>query len=147
MQELPKLNFPPAGLRLREGAKGREVWAVTRRQWLVLTPEEWVRRNLVAYLTMCCGVDPLMVVEEYPVQLNGQPQRADVVVVGEGGRPRMLIECKAPEVELDQQVFAQAVRYNAVVGAPYLMLTNGLRHYCFELRDGQYQQLKSLPFL
>jgi hypothetical protein len=59
----------------------------------------------------------------------------------------MLIECKAPEVELDQQVFAQAVRYNAVVGAPYLMLTNGLRHYCFELRDGQYQQLKSLPFL
>ena len=57
MQELPKLNFPPAGLRLREGARGREVWAVTRRQWLVLTPEEWVRRNLVAYLTTCCGVD------------------------------------------------------------------------------------------
>jgi hypothetical protein len=123
------------------------VWAVTRRQWLVLTPEEWVRRNLVAYLTTCCGVDPLCVVEEYPVQLNGQPQRADVVVMCEGAKPRMLIECKAPEVELDQQVFAQAVRYNAVVGALYLMLTNGLRHYCFELRDGQYQQLKSLPFL
>ena len=146
MNSTPKLNFPAINLRAKRDKERTLVFDEVRSMYVVLTPEEWVRRHLVAFLTTHCGVMLHSIVEEYPVQLNGQPQRADVVVVGEGAKPRMLIECKAPEVELNQQVFAQAVRYNAVVGAPYLMLTNGLRHYCFELRDGQYQQLKALPF-
>ena len=145
MQELPKLNFPPQNLRLSRTEKGLKVWSEVRRQWLVLTPEEWVRRHLVAYLTNCCGVEPLRIVEEYPVPLNGQPQRADVVVVDNEGHPRLLAECKAVEVDIDQAVLEQATRYNAVLAARYVLLTNGLKIFCFERTAQGYRQLSTLP--
>ena len=96
MSALPKLNFPPVRLRARMRGGRTEVWDDLRGVWLVLTPEEWVRRHLVAYLAAHCGAQPRRIVEEYAVPLNGQPQRADVVVAGDDARPLLLAECKAP---------------------------------------------------
>ena len=84
MSALPKLNFPAIRLRARRRGDGVEVWDSLRGIYLVLTPEEWVRQHLIAYLTAYCGVQPKRIVQEYAVALNGQPQRADVVVVGAG---------------------------------------------------------------
>ena len=84
MSGLPKLNFPAIRLRARRRGDGVEVWDSLRGIYLVLTPEEWVRQHLIAYLTAYCGVQPKRIVQEYAVALNGQPQRADVVVVGGG---------------------------------------------------------------
>ena len=111
----------------------------------MLTPEEWVRRHLVGYLVQKCGVAPLSIVEEYPVPLNGQPQRADVVVVDGEGKPFWVAECKAPEIELDDSVLEQAMRYNAVLKARYVLITNGLKLFCFELTADGYRQLSTLP--
>lgn len=147
MSALPKLIFPSLNLRQRESAKGRQIWCETRRQWLMLTPEEWVRRHLVGYLVQKCGVAPLSIVEEYPVPLNGQPQRADVVVVDGEGKPFWVAECKAPEIELDDSVLKQAMRYNAVLKARYVLITNGLKLFCFELTADGYRQLAHLPRL
>ena len=83
MSALPKLNFPAIRLRARRRGDGVEVWDSLRGIYLVLTPEEWVRQHLIAYLTAYCGVQPKRIVQEYAVALNGQPQRADVVVVGD----------------------------------------------------------------
>ena len=90
MSGLPKLNFPAIRLRARRRGDGVEVWDSLRGIYLVLTPEEWVRQHLIAYLTAYCGVQPKRIVQEYAVALNGQPQRADVVVVGSwpSARPR-----------------------------------------------------------
>ena len=95
MSALPKLNFPPIRLRARRRGGGEEVeiWDPVRGIYLVLTPEEWVRQHLIAYLVSHCGVQPTRIVEEYAVPLNGQPQRADVVVVGDDARPLLLAEC------------------------------------------------------
>lgn len=147
MQKLPKLNFPPVQLRGRHTAQGCEVWDTLRGQWVVLTPEEWVRRHLVAYLIERCGCEPLQLVEEYPVSLNGQAQRADLVALDRSGKPLLVAECKAAEVEINDAVLAQAVRYNSVLGARYLLLTNGLRHYCYEVEEGAYRPLASIPNL
>lgn len=84
MSELPKLNFPAIRLRARRRGEQVEVWDDLRGIYLVLTPEEWVRRHLIAYLVSHCGVLPKRIVQEYAVPVNGQPQRADVVVVGDG---------------------------------------------------------------
>ena len=99
MSALPKLNFPPIRLRARRRGGGEEVeiWDPVRGIYLVLTPEEWVRQHLIAYLVSHCGVQPTRIVEEYAVPLNGQPQRADVVVVGDDARPLLLAECKEPD--------------------------------------------------
>lgn len=145
MQVPPKLNFPTVDFRLRDDERGRQIWCETRRQWLVLTPEEWVRRHLVAWLVAEQGVPPMSIVEEYPVSLNGQPQRADVVVVGRDAHPLLLAECKASEVKIDQSVLDQAARYNAVLGARYLLLTNGLKLFLYELTATGYRAIKQLP--
>lgn len=147
MSSLPRLNFPAIRLRARERAGATEVWCETRRAWLVLTPEEWVRRHLVDYLANRCGAPLGRIVEEYAVRLNGQTQRADVVVVGDDARPLLVAECKAPGVGIDRQALAQAVRYNSVVGARYVALTDGMRHYCYELCDGAYRPLEGFPQL
>lgn len=147
MSSFPRLNFPAIRLRARERDGATEVWCETRRTWLVLTPEEWVRRHLVSYLADCCGAPAGRIVEEYAVPLNGQPQRADAVVVGTDCRPLLLAECKAADVAIDRRVWEQAVRYNSVVGARYVVLTNGLKHYCYELCDGVYRQLGGFPRL
>ncbi|WP_418992248.1 type I restriction enzyme HsdR N-terminal domain-containing protein [Alistipes sp.] len=147
MPGLPKLNFPAIRLRARRRDGQVEVWDDLRGTYLVLTPEEWVRRHLVAYLVTHCGVQPKRIVEEYAVRLNGQPQRADVVVVGDRAEPLLVAECKAPDVAVGERTLAQAVRYNSVLGARYLVLTNGLVHYCCEYRDGRYVQLSGFPAL
>ena len=118
--------FAPHLSRTRRGASGEvEVWAAVRGVWLRLTPEEEVRRRVVRHLVERLGVPPTHIVEEYPVNLNSQPQRADIVVVGKDLKPWLVVECKAPEVEITQSVIDQVVRYNSVIGAPQVMVTNG----------------------
>ena len=148
MNQPPKLNFPSIRLRGRRVGEQAQIWDEERRMWLVLTPEEWVRQHLKGHLVAACGVIPTRMVAEYPVPLNGQAQRADLVVVDEVGRPLLLAECKAPEVPIDRSTLDQAVRYNSVLGARYLILTNGLRHYCYEcVGEGCCQPLADFPKL
>lgn len=148
MRNCPKLNFPAVKLRARQQGGELSVWDPLRAVWLVLTPEEWVRRHLIGYLVSCCGAEPMHIVQEYPVELNGQSQRADVVVLDARARPLLLAECKAPAVKIDGATLAQAVRYNSVVSARYLLLTNGFDHYVYELTDeGSYLPAGSVPDL
>ncbi len=139
MSEWPRLNFPPIKLSARKVGEQIQVLHL-RRGWLELTPEEWVRRHVVAWLEGE-GIEQQRIVEEYPIPLNGQPQRADVVVVDCGCRPRLLVECKAPEVALSQQTLDQVVRYNSVLGADFMMLTNGMEHRLYARHEGLYRPL------
>ncbi len=144
-----KLNFPPIELKTRRNCddESLSVWVATRGCYLRLTPEEWVRRHVVGYLTGHCAVPAAQVCEEYPVRITGQPQRADIVVVDSNCAPIILVECKAATVTIDQDTFAQAVRYNSELKARYIVLTNGLKHFCFECKQGEYIPLKEFPRL
>lgn len=145
--DYPRLNFPAIKLRVSRRGEQTTVWDPLRGIYLVLNPEEWVRRHLIGFLISHCGAQPMRIVQEYAVAMNGAPQRADVVVVDDQARPLMLVECKAAGVKIDRQVLAQAVRYNSVLGARYVVLTNGLVHYCYECLDGQYTRMESFPRL
>ena len=153
MSEEVKLIFPAISARTKEEEGVKYIWDSLRGKWLVLTPEEWVRRHLVEYLITRCGAPLRSIVEEYPVNINSTPQRADVVVMDHSAKPLLLAECKAPEINFNnkqclEEVFAQASRYNAIVGARYIVLTNGLKHFCFEQQsDGTYTPLTSFPSL
>ncbi|MBR6759707.1 MAG: type I restriction enzyme HsdR N-terminal domain-containing protein [Alistipes sp.] len=143
--KLPKLNFPAIKLRAQERDGYTMVYDSVRNMYVVLTPEEWVRRHLVEYLVTYCKVPLRSIVEEYPVALNGMAQRADVVVMDSQARPLILAECKAPEIKLTQDTILQATRYNAVVGARYIILTNGMKHFCYERGESGYVPLSSFP--
>ena len=146
MSHLAKLNFPPIHLKARRGANGRtEVFDVVRGRWLVLTPEEWVRRHVVEYLRTECGYQPQQIVEEYPVILNGMAQRADIVVVDCNARPYLVIECKEPGVKISTETLSQVVRYNYVLGGKYVVMTNGIGIYCYEWDGSNYTPINHFP--
>lgn len=145
--ELPKLNYPAIHLRARRSASGRtEVFDAVRGRWLVLTPEEWVRRHVVEYMLLECGFEPQQIVEEYPVNINGMSQRADIVAIGSDAKPMVVVECKEPNVRIDRSVLDQAVRYNSILGCRYIVLTNGITTFCYILReDGRYAPMATFP--
>lgn len=138
MPESAKLTFPPFSPRIKEIDGEKHIWDSLRLKWLVLTPEEWVRQHTIAWLVSHKGIPALRISQEYPVNINGLHQRADIVVVDEFAKPHILVECKAPEIKIDNEVAMQASRYNKVIGARYVILTNGKSLFCYKYHNGQY---------
>ena len=145
MSKAPQINFPAIDLNLKTVDGQTVVWDSLRGKYLLLTPKERVRRHAIAFLVSHCGVLPQSIAQEYPVTINGTAQRADIVVMGTDLRPVILVECKAPEIAITEQVWSQAVRYNAVLGARYIILTNGHKHLCAELTAEGYRRLPHFP--
>ena len=139
MPNTAKLIFPAISPRMKEVDDEKYIWDSLRKKWLLLTPEEWVRRHTIAWLVAHKGIPELRISQEYPVNVNGQRQRADIVVIDESAKPYLLVECKAPEITIDNEVAMQAMRYNAIVGARYVVLTNGKKIFCYEHSNGQYR--------
>lgn len=142
------LNLPAADLRLRpcdDGRRGAEVFDDLRRRWVALTPEEWVRQHFVAFLVNCRNYPPALMANELALRLNGTLRRCDTIVYTRALKPLCVIEYKAPTVELGQKVFDQIARYNMVFGAPYLMVSNGLRHFCIVYTAEGYRFMSDIP--
>lgn len=143
------LNLPPRQLRLRLRADGgHDVYDPLRRRWLLLTPEEWVRQHFMAHLIADRGYPAHLMANEVGLKLNGMQRRCDAVVWSKAdASPLMLLEFKAPRVEIGRDVFDQIVRYNMVFRAPYLIVSNGLSHYCcsVDCGAGTYAFLREIP--
>ena len=147
MAHLPKLTLPATTLRMRRHEGVEQVWDSVRGKWLVLTPEEWVRRHVVALFVERMGYAAGRVAEEVPVNMHGADQRADVVVYDGEGKPLIVCECKEPGVNIaDDSVLDQAVRYNYILGASALFLTNGVQHLAFECQAGRYRTISPADF-
>jgi hypothetical protein len=128
-----KLNLPAYEFRYRTEGGIRKVLDVYRKRYVALTPEEEVRQRFARYLVEEKGFPASLVMTEYPLKLNTLSKRCDVLVHKPAGTPAVLVECKAPEVKITQAVFDQAARYNLVFRVRYLMVTNGMKHYCCEI--------------
>ncbi len=144
---MKQLNFPPCELETRDVQGQAQVLDRIRRKWIHLSPEEWVRQHMVQYLLKEKGVPGGLVAIEKGFQFQGMLRRADIVVHNRKGDPLLMVECKAPAVTLDQAVFDQIARYNLVIHARYLFVTNGLQHYCYKINSEkkQYVFLEELP--
>lgn len=109
------------------------IWDFIRKGWFVCTPEERVRQGLLRYLVEAKGVSPAVIAVEREIKYYTRRKRFDVVVFGQNGKPMLLCECKAPEVVINQAVAYQIGRYNHILNAPYLLLTNGLQLFFYEV--------------
>lgn len=127
---------------------GREMILDTLRQkYVAITPEEWVRQNFVRYLIEELGYPSGRTAIETGFMFQGMQCRADVLIYDKQGKALLMGECKAPQVKLKQTVFDQIGRYNTVVQADYLVVTNGLQHYCCQIdrKNNTYQFLDAVP--
>jgi len=118
-----------------------------RKKFILLTPEEWVRQHVVMFLISEKKYPKLHINVEKVLKVNGLTKRYDVVVFNADGSILLLVECKAPEVQIVQSVFDQIARYNMTIDAKYLMVTNGLNHYFCRIdkEQEQYTFLQDLP--
>ncbi len=128
----PLLNLPEAPLRLRRRADGRlVVFCPLRRRWVVLTAEEWVRQHFVHFLTAYRNFPTGLLANEIGIEVGGVSRRCDTVLFArEEARPRLIVEYKAPHIAINEAVFTQIQGYNSVLHADWMVVSNGLRHFC-----------------
>jgi hypothetical protein len=125
------LNLPQAPLTTFFEDGRWLVMDILRKKKLVLTPEEWVRQHLVFYLIKYKGYPRSLFVLEKGLKYNHLPKRLDVMVMGRNGTPFLIIECKAPDINLSQRTIEQVCLYNHTVKARYIAISNGIKHVCF----------------
>jgi hypothetical protein len=141
------LNLPVYPLRLKDEAGLRWVFDEVRKKFLVLTPEEWVRQHLVHFLIQQKQFPKSLIQLEGGLKYNGLQKRSDILVFNQLGEKILLAECKAPSVKITQDVFDQIARYNFVHRVQWLLVSNGLEHFCCKLdwETESYQFLPELP--
>lgn len=145
---MQKLNLPECALRLRrESGGGVSVYDELRGKFVALTPEEWVRQHFVAYLIHDRHFPQGAINNEIALVQNGIKRRCDTLVLDRIGRPLMIVEYKASTVAITQKVFDQIVRYNSVLRATYLVVSNGIVHICCRINyvDNSYEFLTEIP--
>lgn len=133
MKDQPPLNLPRVELRLRKEENVVKVFDSLRSKYVVLTPEEYVRQNFTSWLIKELKYPKSLVSNEVSINLNNTRRRCDTVVFRSDGTPLMIVEYKAPTVAINQKVFDQIARYNMVLKSRYLVVSNGLNHYCCEM--------------
>ena len=147
MTDNPSLNLPPVELRLRMEGKILKVFDTLRRKYVALTPEEYVRQHFTAWMTGDLGYPASLMNNEVPLILNGTRRRCDTVVFRSDGSPSVIVEYKAPTVAITQKVFDQIARYNMVLHSRYLIVSNGLQHFCcsMDYEHDTYSFLRQIP--
>ena len=144
---MKKLNFPVYSFRFKNSENKVAIFDEIRKKFILLTPEEWVRQHTVQFLLQDKKFPKSHINVEKLIKFNDLSKRYDVVVFQPNGDIFLLIECKAPEVPISQNTFDQIARYNLVLKAKYLMVTNGLNHYFCQMdfENEKYIFLNELP--
>ena len=127
---MPQLNFPNVVLKTKLVEGTTQVFDAVRKKYLVLTPEEWVRQHFIHYLNSEKKYPLGLMGVEQMVKYNEQSTRADIVLYTNEGKPNMIVECKAPKVKITQDAFNQIAKYNFKLRVDFLVVTNGMRHFC-----------------
>lgn len=142
-----ELNLPPFDKKITMKDDKPFIFDVIRRQYVALTPEEWVRQHFVHFLINHKGYPQALMANEVQLKLNGMSRRGDTVVYDRTLQPRVIVEYKAPTVNITQKVFDQICRYNMVLKVDYLIVTNGLVHYCcrIDYPTRSYHFLSEVP--
>ena len=143
-----KLNLPEYNFKIRINQSGKnEIFDDFRKKYVIATPEEWVRQNFMRYLKEEKKYPSMLMAIEKGIRINNMQKRFDAVIYSRNGQPIMLIEFKSPDVKLSQKVMEQVSRYNLSLNVNYLLVSNGLSHYCCKIdkKKGTFNFLNEIP--
>ncbi|MFB9058182.1 type I restriction enzyme HsdR N-terminal domain-containing protein [Mariniflexile ostreae] len=141
------LNFPKFSFRFKNSENKISIFDVLRKKFVILQPEEWVRQHCVHYLVEEKKYPKSLINVEKELIINTLKKRYDIVVFNPNGSIHLIVECKAPQININQDTFDQVARYNLKLNATYLMVTNGLNHYYCQMdfKNERYEFLKDIP--
>lgn len=139
--ELPKLNFTDNfDFKFRKDKDKFFIYDLPRKSWLLLTPEEWVRQHWIHYFIHTKDYSPSSLITEKKLVINGLTKRIDLLTTVKT-LPEILVECKAPSVKITEKTFEQIARYNSVIGAKEIILSNGIQHIYAKFNENGYEFL------
>lgn len=141
------LNLPKYGIKIRKDGDRQLIFDDLRRKYVALTPEEWVRQHFVHYLIDHKGYPEGLLGNEIQLVVGAKKLRCDSVLYDRSLHPRMIMEYKAPNVNITQKTFDQIMTYNMLLHVDYLVVSNGLSHYCchIDYDNQKYLFLKDIP--
>ena len=144
---MEELNLPTYNHRLRKENGKKEIFDLIRKKFVFLSPEEWVRQNFLMFLIKEKDYPESLITVEKSLMLNNLLKRTDIVAYSNSGLPKLIVECKAPSVKINQKVFDQIARYNMTLKVDYLVVTNGLSHFICKIdyQKQTYHFLKEVP--
>ena len=145
---MQRLNLPEYAFKIKKvDGERKQIFDVIRKKYVVLQPEEWVRQNFAQFLICEKGYPASLMVFEYSLKYNGLSKRGDIVVFGNDGKPKLIVECKATGIEVNQEAFDQTAQYNMSLKLEYMVVTNGMNHYCCKIDhlDNSYAFLPEIP--
>lgn len=147
MKKLHSLNLPDYSSLISININEGTVFDSFRKKSVKLTPEEWVRQNFLLYLVNEKSYPAGLLSVEMGLTLNNLSRRCDIVAFDNIGKPRVIVECKAATVKITQKAFDQIAAYNLKLQVDYLIVTNGLNHYCCKMdyTDNSYEFLEEIP--
>ena len=142
-----ELNLPKYGIKIKNDKGHQSIFDVLRRKYVALTPEEWVRQHFVHFLIEHKGYPKALMANEIQLAIGNKKLRCDSVLDDRTLKPRMIIEYKAPTVSITQKVFDQITIYNMLLHVDYLVVSNGIKHYCcrMDYANQKYLFLEDIP--
>ncbi len=140
-----KIDYPSYQPKIKKQQGKEFIFDEVRKQWTLLTPEEWVRQNFLQYLLQVKKYPAALIAVEKEIHLGELTKRFDIVVYDRSTQPWMIIECKEMEVALTETVLNQALRYNISLDVPFIVITNGSHCYGFSASGGILIGLNELP--
>ena len=146
-EKTPELNLPPAELKIKKENGKEYVFDRLRKLYVRLTPEEFVRQHFVSFLITYKNYPQSRMANEIGIELGNVKKRCDTVLYDEYLHPLMIIEYKAPSITINQNTFDQITRYNMRLNVPWLIVSNGIQHYCccVDYKTGKYSFFKEIP--
>lgn len=144
---MQQLHFPAYKFRFKSSENKISIFDEIRKKFVILTPEEWVRQHVVQFLIQAKKFPKSHINVEKVLELNNTKKRYDVVIYNKNGSIFLIVECKAPQIQISQATFDQIARYNLSLNATFLMVTNGLDHYYCQLdyKNEKYHFLEEIP--
>ncbi|HRN57038.1 MAG TPA: type I restriction enzyme HsdR N-terminal domain-containing protein [Agriterribacter sp.] len=140
-----KIAYPAHPYKIK-AENGREfIFDVIRKQWVALTPEEWVRQNFLQYLLQVKKYPGALIAVEKEIRLGELAKRCDIVVYNNNAIPLLMVECKAMEVPISTAAAEQIIRYNISLPVRYMIITNGSYCYAFERNENDFRPLREIP--
>jgi len=144
---MQSLNLPTYSFKLKSGRGRNLIFDEIRKKYIALTPEEWVRQNFIRYLISEKAYPASLISLEKHFTYNRMQKRSDILVYDRNANPVLMVECKSPDVKISQAVFDQIALYNLKFRVPYLIVTNGMYHYCCRYTEEKrnYIFLEDIP--
>lgn len=140
-----RIEYPKHSFKIKKEDNAELIFDAFRKRWIVLTPEEWVRQNILQYLTEIKKYPAKLIAIEKEISLGELKKRCDIVVYGRDSLPWMIIECKEMNAPVNSKSMDQILRYHITLPAKYLVITNGSYCFGFEKKDGHFFEINELP--